>query len=149
MKDFKTLLIFRWLPKDLSRNCAKLSLNGGFCFEISQLRFRETVLNKRMRRLKKAVNVEQRRPQSTKLSKCLFGKGVLIDFFPFSRFLHLWRARSVIKRETESFQAGFFGALGAVGFVFVALLLSLAAMDFRTLDMTPSAYVEKQGFDFI
>ncbi|MCG6879804.1 MAG: hypothetical protein LJE96_11750 [Deltaproteobacteria bacterium] len=40
-------------------------------------------------------------------------------------------------------------ALGAVGLVFVAILLSLAAMDFRTLDMTLTTYVEKQEFDFI
>ncbi|MCG6878755.1 MAG: ATP-binding protein [Deltaproteobacteria bacterium] len=40
-------------------------------------------------------------------------------------------------------------ALAGVCFVFVVLLLTLAAMDFRALDKTLVAYVEKQGFDFI
>jgi len=40
-------------------------------------------------------------------------------------------------------------ALAGVCFVFVILLLTLAAMDFRALDKTLVAYVEKQGFDFI
>ena len=40
-------------------------------------------------------------------------------------------------------------ALAGVCFVFVALLLTLAAMDFRALDKTFAAYVEKQGSDFI
>jgi hypothetical protein len=86
-----------------------------------------------MRRLMKAVNVEKPRTQSTKLSKCLFGKGVLNDSVRFSRFLPLWRTRSAIKWETESFWAGLFQplALEAVGTIFVAFLLSPAGMDFR------------------
>ena len=40
-------------------------------------------------------------------------------------------------------------ALAGVCLVFVALLLTMAAMDFRTLDKTLVAYMEKRGFDFI
>ena len=40
-------------------------------------------------------------------------------------------------------------ALAGVCFVFVALLLTMAAMDFRTLDKTLVEYMEKRGFDFI
>ena len=40
-------------------------------------------------------------------------------------------------------------ALAGVCFVFVSLLLTLAVMDFRALDKTLGAYVEKQGSDFI
>ncbi len=40
-------------------------------------------------------------------------------------------------------------ALAGVFLVFVALLLSMAAMDFRTLDKTLAGHMEKQGFDFI
>ena len=40
-------------------------------------------------------------------------------------------------------------ALAGVCLVFVALLLTMAAMDFRTLDKTLVAYMEKRGLDFI
>jgi signal transduction histidine kinase len=40
-------------------------------------------------------------------------------------------------------------ALAGVCFVFVALLLTMAAMDFRTLDKTLVEYMEKRGVDFI
>jgi len=40
-------------------------------------------------------------------------------------------------------------ALAGVCLVFVALLLTMAAMDFRTLDKTLAAYMEKRGVDFI
>ena len=40
-------------------------------------------------------------------------------------------------------------ALAGVCLVFVALLLSMAAMDFRTLDKTLVEYTEKRGIDFI
>jgi len=40
-------------------------------------------------------------------------------------------------------------ALAGVCLVFVALLLTMAAMDFRTLDKTLVEYMEKRGFDFI
>jgi len=40
-------------------------------------------------------------------------------------------------------------ALAGVCFIFVALLLTMAAMDFRTLDKTLVEYMEKRGFDFI
>jgi signal transduction histidine kinase len=40
-------------------------------------------------------------------------------------------------------------ALASVCLIFVALLFTMAAMDFRTLDKTLAGYMEKQGFDFI
>ncbi len=40
-------------------------------------------------------------------------------------------------------------ALAGVCFVFVSLLLIMAAVDFRTLDKTLSEYMEKRGVDFI
>jgi signal transduction histidine kinase len=40
-------------------------------------------------------------------------------------------------------------ALAVVCFVFVALLFTMAAVDFRTLDKTLSEYMEKRGVDFI
>ena len=40
-------------------------------------------------------------------------------------------------------------ALAGVCFVFVALFLTMAAVDFRTLDKTLSEYMEKRGIDFI
>ncbi|MCP4578576.1 MAG: hypothetical protein GY846_20060 [Deltaproteobacteria bacterium] len=40
-------------------------------------------------------------------------------------------------------------ALAVVCFVFVALLLTMAAVDFRTLDKTLAEYMEKRGADFI
>mgnify|MGYP002632202433 CR=1 FL=1 len=40
-------------------------------------------------------------------------------------------------------------ALAGVCFVFVALLLTMAAVDFRTLDKTLAEYMEKRGGDFI